>query len=191
MNICSPCSGDIAFDKRLYMDYRYSFTDDNTCTWPPEVTFQMFIHTTKITNSQRLMFVNCSRNWTVPKSIHISKNSQLVYRKGLIISWPLAYIAALFHTQSSVYSFCFSYSKFVSLLIIWKCVPLVDLLNALLWAGRASLPTNTQYFALGMQLSPGLQSLFSFHLGCGCPRKKKCQYKLIFKVPTRLRQELT
>ena len=42
----------------------------------------------------------------------------------------------------------------------------MDLLNALLWAGRKGPATYTRYFALGMQLSPVLQSPFSFHLGC-------------------------
>ena len=51
-------------------------------------------------------------------------------------------------------------------------MPLVDLLNTLLWAGRKGPATYTRYFALGMQLSPALQSPFSFHLGCGYPRKK-------------------
>jgi len=55
--------------------------------------------------------------------------------------------------------------KFVPLLITWKCVPLVDLLIAVM--GRAKWPTTyTRYFELGMQLSPALQSLFPFHLGC-------------------------
>ena len=53
-----------------------------------------------------------------------------------------------------------------------KCVPLVDLLNALLWPGRKGPVTYNRYFALGMQLSPALQSPFSFHLGCGYARKK-------------------
>ena len=64
------------------------------------------------------------------------------------------------------------------LLITWKCVPQVDLLNALLWAGRKGPATYTRYFALGMQLSPALQSPVSFHLGCVYARKKK-----IFLVP--------
>ena len=38
---------------------------------------------------------------------------------------------------------------FVPLLITWKCVPLVDLLNALLWAGRKGPATYTRYFDLG------------------------------------------
>ena len=37
--------------------------------------------------------------------------------------------------------------------------------------------TYTQYFELGMQLSPALQSLFSFHLGCGYARKKTSKKK--------------
>ena len=43
----------------------------------------------------------------------------------------------------------------------------------LLWERRKGLATYTWYFALGMQLSPALQSPFSFHLGCGYARKKK------------------
>ena len=40
--------------------------------------------------------------------------------------------------------------------------------------GRTKWPaTYTQYFELGMQLSPALQSHFSFHLGCGYARNKK------------------
>ena len=60
---------------------------------------------------------------------------------------------------------------FVPLLITWKCVPLVNLLNALLWAGQKGPATYTRYFALEMQLSPALQSLVSFHLGCVYARK--------------------
>ena len=38
--------------------------------------------------------------------------------------------------------------------------------------GRTKRPaTYSRYFALGMQLSPALQSPFSFHLGCGYARK--------------------
>ena len=33
MNICSPFSGDVAFAKRLCMDYKY--TDDTTCVLGP------------------------------------------------------------------------------------------------------------------------------------------------------------
>jgi len=49
--------------------------------------------------------------------------------------------------------------------------------NALLWAGRKGPATYTQYFALGLELSPALQSPFSFHLGCGylCSKKKKSE----------------
>ena len=40
--------------------------------------------------------------------------------------------------------------------------------------GRTKWPaTYTWYFVLGMQLSPALQSLFSFHLGCSYAQKKK------------------
>jgi len=40
----------------------------------------------------------------------------------------------------------------VPVLTTWKCVPL-------LWAGQKGPATYTRYFALGMQLSPALQSL--------------------------------
>ena len=40
-------------------------------------------------------------------------------------------------------------------------------------SGRKGPATYTRYFALGMQSSPALQLLFSFHLGCGYARKKK------------------
>ena len=43
----------------------------------------------------------------------------------------------------------------------------------LLWAGRKGPASYTRYFALGMHLSPALQSLFSFHLGCGYDARKK------------------
>ena len=42
--------------------------------------------------------------------------------------------------------------------------------------------TFIQYFALGMQLPPALQSLFSFHLGCGYVRKKKKNNKIAHAV---------
>ena len=51
------------------------------------------------------------------------------------------------------------------LLTTWKCVPL-------LWAGRKGPANDTRYFALGMHLSPTLQSPFSFHLGCGYDARK-------------------
>ena len=41
----------------------------------------------------------------------------------------------------------------------WKCVPLVDLLNGLLWVKLMA----SQYFALGMQLPPAPQSPFSLY----------------------------
>ena len=56
------------------------------------------------------------------------------------------------------------------LLTTWKCVPL-------LWAGRKAPASYTRYFALGMQLSPALQSPFSFHLGCGYDARKKKKKK--------------
>ena len=42
----------------------------------------------------------------------------------------------------------------------------------------------TRYFALGMQLSPALQSPFSFHLGCGynARKKKKKKKKVLEKL---------
>ena len=43
----------------------------------------------------------------------------------------------------------------------------------LLWAGRKGPASYTRYFALGMHLSPALQSPFSFHLGCGYDARKK------------------
>ena len=43
----------------------------------------------------------------------------------------------------------------------------------LLWAGRKGPATYTRYFALGMHLSPALQSPFSFHLGCGYDARNK------------------
>ena len=43
----------------------------------------------------------------------------------------------------------------------------------LLWAGRKGPASYTRYFALGMHLSPALQSPFSFHLGCGYDGRKK------------------
>ena len=67
---------------------------------------------------------------------------------------------------------------FVPLLIIWKCVPLVDLLNTLLRAGQKGPATHTRSFAFGMQLSPALQSPFSFHLGCGYAHKKEKNYRV-------------
>ena len=42
----------------------------------------------------------------------------------------------------------------------------------LLWAGRKGPATYTHYFALGMHLSPALQSPFSLHLGCGYDARK-------------------
>ena len=50
----------------------------------------------------------------------------------------------------------------------------------LLWAGRKGPASYTRYFALGMQLSPALQSPFSFHLGCGYDIKYKNKY---FSLP--------
>ena len=47
----------------------------------------------------------------------------------------------------------------------------------LLWAGRKGPASYTRYFALGMQLSPALQSPFSFHLGCGYDARKKKKKK--------------
>jgi len=41
--------------------------------------------------------------------------------------------------------------------------------------------TYTRYLALGMQLPPALQSLFSFHLGCGYARKKEKKSNLSWK----------
>ena len=43
----------------------------------------------------------------------------------------------------------------------------------LLWAGRKGPASYTRYFALGMHLSPALQSPFSFQLGCGYDARKK------------------
>ena len=58
----------------------------------------------------------------------------------------------------------------------------------LLWAGRKGPASYTRYFALGMQLSPALQSPFSFHLGCGYDARKviriKCGTELVFYVAT-------
>ena len=55
-------------------------------------------------------------------------------------------------------------------------MPLVELLNTVM--GRMKWPaTYTRYLALGMQLSPALQSPFSFHLGCGYARKNKQKKK--------------
>ena len=62
---------------------------------------------------------------------------------------------------------------FVPLLIIWKCVPLVDLLNTLLWAEWKGPATHTRYFAFGMQLSPALQSPFLSTWGVVMLIKKK------------------
>ena len=39
--------------------------------------------------------------------------------------------------------------KFVALFITWKCVPLVDLLITLLWAGRNGLPPAPDTLNLG------------------------------------------
>ena len=48
--------------------------------------------------------------------------------------------------------------------------------------GRTKWPaTYTQYFALGMQLPPALQSLFSFHLECGHARKKNVPVSVLCK----------
>jgi len=58
----------------------------------------------------------------------------------------------------------------VPLLTTWKCVHL-------LLAGRKGPATYTRYFALGMHLSPALQSPFSFHLGCGYGARKKKKKK--------------
>ena len=59
-------------------------------------------------------------------------------------------------------------------------MPLMDLRNTLLWAGRKGPATYTRYFALGMQLSPALQSPFSFHLECGYAPKKIEKHKKEF-----------
>ena len=57
----------------------------------------------------------------------------------------------------------------------WKYVPLVDM-------GRRKWPaTYTQYFALGMQLPPALQSRFSFHLSAvvSVALSSACESKLV------------
>ena len=80
------------------MDYKYSFTDDTTCKWPPGATvlygiqecltnsqkyfgtFQLFIHATKITNfwsQQHNLFLECmhARIWTAKSWIQFSANN--------------------------------------------------------------------------------------------------------------------
>jgi len=49
----------------------------------------------------------------------------------------------------------------------------VDLLNSPLWAGRKGPATYTRYFALGMQLSPALQSPFLSTWGAVMLEKKQ------------------
>ena len=56
-------------------------------------------------------------------------------------------------------------------------MPLVDLLNALLWAGRKGPATYTRYFALGMQLSPALQHCFLSTWGAVMLGKKQNKTK--------------
>ena len=54
--------------------------------------------------------------------------------------------------------------------------------SALAVMGRTKWPaTYTQYFPLGMRLPPGLQSPFSFHLGCG--KQKMPVQKHILYLP--------
>ena len=48
-------------------------------------------------------------------------------------------------------------------------------------AGQKGPATYTRYFALGMQLSPALQSLFSFHIGCGYDARRYLKKKRSYK----------
>ena len=50
---------------------------------------------------------------------------------------------------------------------LWYTVVLISSMYETKWPA-----TYTRYFALGVQLSPALQSPFSFHLGCGYARNK-------------------
>ena len=48
------------------------------------------------------------------------------------------------------------------------CVPLVDLLNGLLWTGQSGLPPTLNTLHLGCTyLPPAPQSPFFFHFECG------------------------
>ena len=137
------------------------------------------------------MFVNYSQNWTVPKSMHISKNSQLVYGRR-----------SLFHDRQHTLQLCSTHSPvfIVSVSLIqslfpcsssgsvclqWICLMLcygqdemACYLHPILctWDAVVTCTLVPVFFPLRVWLSSG---------------KKKRRYKLIFKVPTRLRQELT
>ena len=60
------------------------------------------------------------------------------------------------------------------LLITWKCVPLVDLFNALLWEGRNGLPPTGDTLHLGCSYHLHFSHHY-LHLRCGYARQKKAK----------------
>ena len=60
------------------------------------------------------------------------------------------------------------------LLITWKCVPLVDLLNTLLRAGQNGLPPTSNTLHLGCSYHLHSSHHCSFHLACNNAEKKLC-----------------
>ena len=107
---------------------------------------------------------------TTPKWMHIFKTSQLFYGRGSFTSGSKHYyppyvakqLTAQFHTQSPFS--CFGYCCIV------PSVPLVDLLNGLLWAGRNGLPPTPDTLHLGCSYHLHSSHHFLSTLGVGFSR---------------------
>ena len=108
--------------------------------------------------------------WLATKSLNLNNTK---WNGGDVRSWIVHWTPIL----CSLFHFCPNYLarlphcgfKMYTLAACspctWKCVPLVDLLNGLLWARWNGLhATYTHYFALGMQfIPPAPQSPFSLY----------------------------
>ena len=71
----------------------------------------------------------------------------LIVRSWIVLLTPIPCLP--WSSQTSTLVSGFFVVKFVPLLITWKCVPLVDLLIPLLWAGRNGLPPTPDTLNLG------------------------------------------